>query len=1028
MISSIEYNEEKIVEKLIELIEKFDQNKYEYVTKGYVEAQARTDFIDKLFKILGWDVSNDVGLPQFERDVLVEKNPETTGKPDYSFRVDGETKFFVEAKAPSVGVSNAEDIIQAKTYAWNTKNVFVVVLTDFQELKIYDASLKPDLKHPEIGLVYHLKYIDFVKKVKELVLLSKKSVEEGSLSKILKKDAESKHLRIPVDSAFLEDMTKWREDLAKDLFKKNNNISIRTLNDVVQKMLDRLIFIRILEDRKIINSRTLFEIVELWKHEGKRKPIHENLNELFRHINSDLNGEVFKPHDCEKYEFDSNLLALIIENLYFPKCPYKFDVIGVELLGSIYERYLGKTIRFTEKRVKVEEKLEVKKAGGIYYTPQFIVSAVIESTITKLINDKTPSEIEKIRILDPACGSGSFLLGAYQKLIDYHIKYYSKHQNEAKSGTLFPNLIIDRDGTHRLSIEKKSEILKNNIYGVDLDPQAVEVAMMSLYIKALEGEKALPHNKELLPSLSNNIKCGNSLIGYDFFEQKTLNDNEEKEKINPFEWKSKTTGFGKIFDEKNGFDAIVGNPPYIRIQTMKEWAPKEIEYFGKKYKTAATGNYDIYAIFVEKALEILNERGLLGFILPHKFFQANYGKNLRKIISENKFLKEIVNFTDQQVFEEATTYTCLLFLDKAGNKFFKYSEISKLEHPTHQLQTIQKNNEYKDNYIKIGLLPITEISENQWSFGFGDEIQLLNKLKNLKPKLIDISERMFQGLITSSDDIYLLKNIKEQDSSKFKKLFSRALNKEVIFEKELIKPYLKGKEIKKYTISEPKYSLLFPYTINHNKKLSLIHYDEFEKNFPRAFAYLLENKAALEKREKGKMKSKEKWYDFTRPQSLDMFSHPKIMTPFNAFHNSFYLDTEGKWYFTAGVAGGYGITLKEDSKFSIEYVLGLLNSQLIEYFVKKTGTLLRGKFFSYEYRFIENIPIKKIENEHEKSLEGEIIKLVKEINKISKELEENQHEVLNRQVKVYGEKIDELVYTLYGITEEEKKIIEENLR
>ncbi|HHT9120908.1 MAG TPA: Eco57I restriction-modification methylase domain-containing protein, partial [Candidatus Hypogeohydataceae bacterium YC41] len=388
------------------LVEKFDTDKHYYLSKEYLEAQTREDFINPLFEALGWDISNKAGLPPFEREVLLEKG-ETTGRPDYNFRLGGTSKFFVEAKAPSESLDSVKHILQAKSYAWNTKEVFIVVLTDFEELKVFDASLRPDKKNPLQGLILKLKYTEYLDNLEKLLLLSKEAVGQGSLERLLLRDAKSKRQKIPVDKSFLQDMSLWREELAKDVYKHNPDISVRTLNEVVQKLLDRIVFIRIAEDRNIIKSRTLFEIAELWKAEGKKRPIQYHLNNLFREINADLNGDIFKsPHACEQYEVDSHLLAEIIEALYFPNSPYLFDVIGVELLGSIYERYLGSTIRVTPGgRVKVEEKPEVRKAGGVYYTPQYIVKYIVENTVGKLVEGKTPKQIEKIKILDPACGS-----------------------------------------------------------------------------------------------------------------------------------------------------------------------------------------------------------------------------------------------------------------------------------------------------------------------------------------------------------------------------------------------------------------------------------------------------------------------------------------------------------------------------------------------------------------------------------------------------------------------------------------------
>ena len=505
-------------EKLQTLITKFEKDKTHYLSKGYPEAQVRIDFLNPFFKALGWDIENKAQKPPHERDVIVELSPETTKRPDYNFRINGATKFFVEAKAPSVALDDINHILQAKTYAWSTKEVYFVILTDFEEFKLFDASLKPNPRFPNEGLIFDFKYTDYLDNLEKLWELSRERVEQGSLEALLPKDTKSKRLRIPPDKSFLEDLTIWRTELAKDVHKRNPEFDVKLLNDVVQKLLDRIIFIRIAEDRKIRPERELWDIVAQWKEEGKRKSIMTHLFDLFHEVNDDLNGDIFKPHACEKSDVDSNLLAEIIENLYFPKSRYRFDAIGVELLGSIYERYLGSTIRVTPQRVKVEEKPEVRKAGGVYYTPKYIVDYIVKNTVGKIIEGKTPRQIEKIKILDPACGVGSFLLGAYQYLIDYHLKYYREHPKDAQTLHLFPYWKISPE-EFTLPLHEKAKILRNNIFGVDIDPQAVEITMMSLYLKALEGERGLlPKKQHLLPPLSNNIKCGNSLIGYDIFD------------------------------------------------------------------------------------------------------------------------------------------------------------------------------------------------------------------------------------------------------------------------------------------------------------------------------------------------------------------------------------------------------------------------------------------------------------------------------------------------------------------------------
>jgi type I restriction-modification system DNA methylase subunit len=529
--------------QLARLIAKFDADKSHYLSQAYPEAQARVDFITPFFKALGWDVENEAGLPHQARDVIVERGEsETTGRPDYNFRIGGQTKFFVEAKAPSESLENPHHIHQAKTYAWNTRQVFFVILTDFEEFRFYDASRQPDERNPDEGLLLSLKYADYLSNLEKLWEFSKERVAAGSLDALLPKIRRAPHLRKQVDDVFLDEMTGWREELARDIHKRNPALTAKQLNEVVQRLLDRIVFIRIAEDRHVVEKRQLPEVVEEWESHGGKFPIFDWLNALFHKINEDFNGEIFKPHLSEEIQIDPEILARIIRRFYPPKSPYRFDVIGVELLGSIYERYLGNTIRLTPKQVRVEEKPEVRKAGGVYYTPKYIVDYIVKNTVGKVIEGKTPKQIEKIRILDPACGSGSFLIGAFQYLIDYHTQWYLEHPEQEirhahPSLDFMREVHTDPDGSKRLSVYRKAKILRNNLFGVDIDPQAVEITMMSLYLKALEGEQSqLPPKQHLLPELKYNIMCGNSLIGPDIYDQGVLFADEERDRINAFDW------------------------------------------------------------------------------------------------------------------------------------------------------------------------------------------------------------------------------------------------------------------------------------------------------------------------------------------------------------------------------------------------------------------------------------------------------------------------------------------------------------
>lgn len=668
--------------RLQQLVANFDSDRAHYLSKGYLEAQARTDFITPFFEALGWDVSNKQGLRHDVREVIVEKGEsDTTGRPDYSFRTEGKGKFFVEAKAPSETLSAIKHVLQAKTYAWNTSQVFFVVLTDFAEFRFYDASIRPDDRNPDEGLLLRLDYHDYLQNAQKLWEFSRDRVSSGSLDALLSRDLRTKRLRIPVDQAFLDEMTGWREDLAKDIYKNNPDLRVRQLNEVVQRLLDRIVFIRIAEDRRIIEKRQLADAVDEWKARRGKFHISEWLSGLFQRINEDFNGEIFKPHLADDVKVDSEVLAHIIERLYPPKSPYRFDVIGVELLGSIYERYLGNTIRLTAKQVRVEEKPELRKAGGIYYTPKYVVDYIVRNTVAMLIQGKTPKQIERLCILDPACGSGSFLIGAFQCLIDYHTDWYLDHpEPERRHGRqpleFMRDVQTDADGTHHLSVYRKVKILTNNLFGVDIDPQATEITMMSLYLKALEGERQqLPSKQSLLPPLKDNIICGNSLIGPEFNRnrQRSLIDEDEDARINVFDWQAQ---FGDIL-KAGGFDAVIGNPPYRRELNYKNLMDEIASTpFGLKYRSP---RMDLWYYFVHRGLEVLRPSGVLSFIVNAYWVSGTGAEKLITALRDTAHIDEIFSFGGLAVFQRVSGSHMILRVTKRGSRA---ATLIKLANPT----------------------------------------------------------------------------------------------------------------------------------------------------------------------------------------------------------------------------------------------------------------------------------------------------------------------------------------------------------
>ncbi|MBC8431303.1 MAG: N-6 DNA methylase, partial [Desulfobacterales bacterium] len=379
-----------------------------------------------------------------------------------------------------------------------------------------------------------------------------------------------------------------------------------------------------------------------------------------------------------------------------------------DILGQVYEEFLGKIIRLTPKhQAKIEEKPEVRKAGGVYYTPTYIVDYIVKNTVGKLVEGKKPGPrggVGKLRILDSACGSGSFLIGAYQLLLGWHRDQYVKDGAEKWAKGKTPRVYQSQKGEWRLTTDERKRILLNNIYGVDIDHQAVEVTKLSLLLKVLEGEDEQSIGKQMalfqervLPDLSNNIKCGNSLIGPDFYEnrQMSLLDEEEMYRVNSFDWDAE---FPEIM-KKGGFDAVIGNPPYISVESINKGVT---EYYLKSYQTAY-GRVNSFSLFIEKSVSLLKHSGFCGLITSNRILTNTQLSSLRKLLLKETFIENILTF-QKSVFKAAVDTTVLTFQkgkipDKQSSIKILYN-IIKLENNEYQLNRV-KHLTYMNNYGHI---------------------------------------------------------------------------------------------------------------------------------------------------------------------------------------------------------------------------------------------------------------------------------------------------------------------------------------
>lgn len=1116
-----------------DLVNRFRDSRELYRSGRYNEAQLRQEFLNPLFETLGWDMYNRSNFAPQYREVIHEDSLDDEGSlkaPDYAFRIGTTRKFFVEAKKPAVDIRyDIHPAYQLRRYAWNA-HLPLSILTDFEELAVYDCRTRPDPHDSAAtGRVMLFTFEDYLTRWDELAaIFSKDAVWNGSFDRYAE-SSKGKRGTTEVDDEFLKEIEQWRLLLARNIALRNFRLSSnpviasgasgaseakqspnlhraeRQLNYAVQTTIDRILFLRICEDRKIEPTDQLLQIAE-------GSDIYAQLLLLFQKADQKYNSGLFhfskekgQTSDPDTFtttlQIDDKVLRQVIKSTYYP-CPYMFNEIPVEILGQVYEQFLGSVIRLTPGgQAKVEEKPEVRKAGGVYYTPRYIVDYIVQNTLGRLLGDSvitsnvvkpslgggevqpqagsvseatrpsefnshrsvrntlvfipggeghfssetswskpvlggpadasgvgvlrkdsstnpslTPTQALNLRVVDPACGSGSFLLGAYQYLLDWHLNYYLTHDPQSHTRGKNPPLVATEGGEYRLTTETKKRILTSNIYGVDIDAQAVEVTKLSLLLKLLEGETgqlALGFER-VLPDLGQNIRCGNSLIGWDYFQGQMFPDEEEIHRVNPFDWQR---AFPHVF-AAGGFDAVIGNPPYIRIQSIREWAPNDVDHYRRIYPSASTGNFDIYVIFIEKGLSLLNEQGLLGFILPHKFFQASFAAPIREIITQGNHLNKVIHFGAEQVFANATTYTCLLFLSAKPRDNFEFTSIKSLEAIETVLKAVDAGEPNPD--YQTAPLPAPAFGGKEWHFSANGAHIVLEKLRQQPLTLGDVTKKIFQGIATSADKIYVLQKIEERDKTVL--CYSKSLQREVEIERGLLKPFLMGKDVHRYEKLSAKNCVIFPYKVDQVSSV-LLEPGDLRNHYPLAWSYLLENKAELSKREKGRYEGKY-FYQFSRPQNMTEYQYPKLMTPEISLGANMTIDTRGEFYHTTKV---YSFVFDPSRREAPEYWLGILNSEVLWFFIKSTGYTLRGGYFTFKTNYLSPFPIPVVDFDDQASVarHDQLVALVRNMLQLKNSEPILPQDKVRKQeaIAALNLQIDKMVFQLYGLNENSKSII-----
>ena len=645
---------------LAQLVEMFSDNHADYTKATFNETQTRIQFIDPLFQILGWDMANQSGYSEDYKEVIHSDALKDEGRskaPDYAFRIGRERKFFVEAKKPSIDLKKDKAAAyQIRRYAWSAK-LPLSILTNFRQLAVYDTRKKPNKgDSASVGLALPIiEFKDFESKIGEVAaLFSKEAILRGAFDRFA--DEKTRKGTLPVDEDFLNTLEEWRFRLAKTVHKHNSSLGQDQLAYVVQALIDRVLFLRISEDIGLERFGTLIPT--------QKRGHYRELLTKFRNAQQRYNSGLFHlyPENKRDRPIDEISAGLkvpdgeimdFIAGFYDP-APYVFSVIPPEILGSVYERFLGSQILITKGKVSIEPKPEAKKAGGVYYTPEPVVKYMVREALARARYRKAGS---KPRILDMACGSGSFLIRVYQELLDWHLAEYLKSGKPSKQ----MQKIASASGhvEYRLTLAERRRILLDHVFGVDLDPQAVEVTKLSLFLKLINDPNVMPKQLELatfqsriLPDMSKNIRCGNSIVAPDVLEWTDLTL-DELENLKPMDWAGEE-GFPEIMNS-GGFDVVVGNPPYAYRQAT---IGKFKDYYTNRYNTTE-GNFDIYKMFLEQGVRLCRVGGVISQIINASFLIQPQFVKLRKFLLENLRISEL-SVMGPNVFKGVTLDTAII--------------------------------------------------------------------------------------------------------------------------------------------------------------------------------------------------------------------------------------------------------------------------------------------------------------------------------------------------------------------------------
>jgi len=936
---------EQAREKIAKLVAKFEADDER---RSYNEDRTRHYYILPLFRALGWDTENP---QEFTAEEQISK-----GYVDFGFYTNGVPSYYLETKRVAEKLDKPKFIQQSINYAF-LKGVTWAVLSDFEQIMVFNANLAE--RQPIEARLLELNYKTYAtEQFEDLWLLSKEAMQTRAIDKIAERYHKKARKEKVTDSLF-RDLTDWRKRLFNEirayqptLFAQNHE----AMDNAVQKFFDRLIFLRTVEDRRIEEAH-----LKRIQRQHKKGEYFQEFLKLFGELDAIYNSNLFAHHALDSLEVnDELLLDEIVEGLYHQPgkfVEYDFNAITADVLGSVYEQYLGFKAVDPEAKVDTGNRKTLKrKTQGIFYTPQYVVRYIVQATLGKVLADYEArgDDPHKIRIVDPACGSGAFLIEAFDVLD----RYFASKEPDVDAS-------VRRQG-----------ILNDNLYGVDLDDQAVEVTRLNLMLRAAYERKKLP--------LLSHIRHGNSLITDDEIAGEHLG----------FDWHNK---FADVFAQ-GGFDVVIGNPPYVRQETLGA----QFKDYAKKEYTTYAGTADLYVYFIEKGATLLRKNGRMGYIVPNKWLRANYGKKLRTFMSDKA--EQLLDFGDLPVFKEATTYPLVITLQKDNQSTnLQVSQVPRLPNELEPLANV-----IDETFYDVARAKLTQQS---WSLAPPEQQAILDKMSQQGIPLGEyVDGAIYRGVLTGYNDAFVI-----SDTTR------KQLIRDDAKSADLIKSFLAGRDVKRYEQPQSeKYLINISNGWTNQQTDSEDKWTWLQAEYPSIAKHLAQYEIKARKRsDQG-----DYWWELRPCAYEEEFEKPKIIFPDISLVGNFTYDPDGKFY---SVNTTY--LLPTDDL----YLLAILNSTAVTFAYRSLSPAYRGGYLRFIYQYMVNVPIPKLDlsdstqkAQHESivSLVEQMLKLTEQRSKLDPVLYSERYDELTQDIAGVDARINQAVYALYDLTDDEIAIVE----